>query len=158
MKDSERLQLIITHLLLSKNAFAKSIGVSSDTIYNILTDKTSITANLVKKITDTYQNVRPEWLLKGEGTMLMWQEPDKILPLPKLEEPPLDYPTLKQCYAECQAEVARLRAKLDRIENEGCLRCAEKDKSIARLYDLLKDWSSGASRDYRAPDKALDTG
>lgn len=158
MKDSERLQLIITHLLLSKNAFAKSIGVSSDTVYNILAEKTFITANLVKKITDTYPNVRAEWLLKGEGTMLVWQEQGKPLPLPKLEEPPSDYASLKTCYAECQAELARLRAKLDRIENEGCPRCSEKDKSIARLYDLLKEWSSGANRDYRAPDKALDTG
>lgn len=158
MKDSERLQLIITHLLLSKNAFAKNIGVSSDTVYNILAEKTFITANLVKKITDTYPNVRPEWLLKGEGTMLIWQEADKPLPLPKLEEPPADYANLKLCYTECRAEVARLRAKLEKIENDGCPRCSEKDKSIARLYDLLKEWSSGASRDYRAPDKALDTG
>ena len=158
MKDSERLQLIITHLLLSKNAFAKSIGVSSDTVYNILAGKTFITANLVKKITDTYHNIRPEWLLKGEGSMLLWQSDEKSLPLPRLEEPPSDYASLRICYTECQAELVRLREKLEQIEKDGCPRCSEKDKSIDRLYSLLKEWSSGESRDYRAPDKIPDTG
>lgn len=158
MKDSERLQLIITHLLLSKNAFAKSIGVSSDTVYNILAGKTFITANLVKKITDIYRNIRPEWLLKGEGSMLLWQSDDKPLPLPTLEEPPSDYASLSICYAQCQAELTRLRNKLEKIEKDGCPRCSEKDKSIDRLYSLLKEWSSGESRDYRVQDKIPDTG
>jgi len=158
VKDPERLQLIIDQLLISRNAFAKSIGVSTDTVYNILKGKTAITANLVKKITDVYTNVRAEWVLKGEGAMLKWQTSDKPLGLNNLEEPVKNYGSIKKCYDDCQAELTRARAKLEKYENEGCPRCAEKEKFIQYLQDQLKERGTGDSRDYRAPDEAANTG
>jgi len=157
MTDNQRVRKLLDFLNLNAAELARSIGYERpDVIYNVLNEKNGLSYNLARRICNVHSLISFNWLYKEEGSMVLSEARNNQAQL--LEEPPTDYTNLKLCYTECQAEVARLRAKLEKIENDGCPRCSEKDKSIARLYDLLKEWSSGASRDYRAPDKALDTG
>lgn len=71
MTDFERIENLITHFRLkSMNAFAKKTGVHIDTIRNIRDGKVKITVETANRIVNTYDNVRYEWVLNGEGEMI----------------------------------------------------------------------------------------
>ena len=73
METAKRLQELIDDLNATPSAFARSIGVSSDTVYNILNEKTKLSAATIKAILDTYRNVNRDWLRDGTGEKYLWQ-------------------------------------------------------------------------------------
>lgn len=74
MTDAERLKYLIEKLMLTPNSFAREIGATPDTLYNILKKGAPITTRLAKRIIDTYPNINIDWLLKGEGELFVWQK------------------------------------------------------------------------------------
>jgi len=148
MTPAERIQWIIDQSLTTPNAFARSIGVSADTIYKILNgDTTSLTKNLVKRITDTDKNLRSEWLLTGEGLRFTWQKDESDIS--SLKESLTTYPshhcpecsnkdriisTLWKKLEEKDKEIEKIRLSKEIIP---CQACIEKDKEIGDLKELL---------------------
>lgn len=66
----QRFELMIKGLGVSKNAFAKSLGVASTQIYNIVNRRNAPSFDLMAKIITVYPAVNVAWLLVGNGPML----------------------------------------------------------------------------------------
>lgn len=68
---NERLDLLISKLNFSKNAFAEKIGVSSTALYRIIKGEIQLTDKMVYLIVGKNPTVNPNWLLTGEGEMFV---------------------------------------------------------------------------------------
>lgn len=69
---NERLVLLISTLNLNNNSFAKELGVSPTVTYNIIGGRFSKPSyDLLEKIISTFDNVNPNWLMKGDGDMFL---------------------------------------------------------------------------------------
>ncbi len=96
MSHSERLKQLINNLLESPKSFSDGIGLASPTtVYDILGGRRDITPALMRKITETYPNINPEWLLKGEGPMILSEVKKDAL-----NEPKSEYNSLKEALKE----------------------------------------------------------
>lgn len=67
----DRLQAILTWSGKNKSAFAESVGMQQRTVYNYLTGNRKPKAEFLQAILKAYPDISPEWLLKGEGDMLV---------------------------------------------------------------------------------------
>jgi len=104
----ERLQIVITELLMSIPEFAREIGVSDDLIYKTLKGKAVITPYLKKKIYDTFPQLNKEWFEEGKGQMYKW----------KLEEKAEKYEISWQKCKQKDNEIAKLRAELNETQKD----------------------------------------
>ena len=66
---SDRLMLVIRHLNLSINAFAKSIDVSQALLFNYAKGRMP-SVTFIEKILTKYPEINIEWLITGKGEML----------------------------------------------------------------------------------------
>lgn len=64
---ADRINLLISELNISKNAFAEKIGISSSLISQITTKKNNFRADILQKITSVYPDINTAWLLNGTG-------------------------------------------------------------------------------------------
>lgn len=72
MTDSERIKKVIEWSKMTTNEFSASLGFErAMNLYNILNGKTGISVKLCNRICNKYQQINYEWLLKGEGNMLI---------------------------------------------------------------------------------------
>lgn len=67
---SERLGALINLLGISKNNFAKSIGVAATQVYNICDGRNAPSHGMYEAIAKTYPNVNLRWLITGQGMPL----------------------------------------------------------------------------------------
>lgn len=130
MKDGDRLELLISLLRTSVPLFARSLGYSSDSLYNIIKGKYRISPKLADKILEEYPEINPEWLKEGRGKMII--DESKVDPLllealyPKIEEPGEKY--------NKATEIELLKK-----ENELLKKTTEEQREeIQFLRDLLK--------------------
>ena len=70
MKISEKIYQIINVNGLTKNAFAKKLGISSTIIYHILEDRNKPSADVLQKISSMF-GISLDWLLMDKGEMLI---------------------------------------------------------------------------------------
>lgn len=75
----ERIQKLIDEKLMTQNAFAESIGISSDTLYNFLHGTGKRHEKIVRGILTAYPEVNRDWLLTGRGEMYNSQEEVQIV-------------------------------------------------------------------------------
>lgn len=66
---ADRINSLIDVLGISKNEFAKKIGISSSLISQITTKKNSFRVDILQKITGAFPEINSEWLLNGIGEM-----------------------------------------------------------------------------------------
>ena len=137
--EAERLQIVINELLMSVPEFAKSISVSSDTIYNILRGKTKITPFVKANLFNTYPELSREWFEKGNGEIFRWKNNDSPLVIKDRE---VEYGKVCKLCIEKERYIAALE---DRVEaqkkviesQEECL------KALRALGGSNKGISSG---------------
>jgi len=65
----ERIQLLISTKGMTNTEFAEKIGVNPSIISHISSGRNKPSLDIVDKITETFREVRLEWLLKGKGAM-----------------------------------------------------------------------------------------
>jgi predicted transcriptional regulator len=70
MKDSEKIIKLTEALNLNVFAFTKRLGLSKGTIYHIVSDKNSLSQNLIIRICDTFPEVNRKFLERGEFPVL----------------------------------------------------------------------------------------
>ena len=66
----QRINELIYHSKLSKNAFANKISMEQTTVNNQLIGKRGISIDLILNILLAFPEVSSEWLLRGEGSMI----------------------------------------------------------------------------------------
>ena len=82
---NKRVVELIDSTGLSMNAFAKGIGMSrAQVIYDIETNKVSVSGKVIKMIAEKYANLNLRWLITGEGTMFTGDSPTQ--PIKVLKE------------------------------------------------------------------------
>jgi transcriptional regulator with XRE-family HTH domain len=65
----ERIQMLISTKGMTNAEFAEKIGVHPSIISHISSGRNKPSLDIVDKITETFKEVRLEWLLKGKGAM-----------------------------------------------------------------------------------------
>jgi transcriptional regulator with XRE-family HTH domain len=68
---SSRLGKFIESMDFSQNEFAKSVGISSPLISQMLNKNSNFGIDTLKKIIDAFPQLNTEWLIKGEGEMIL---------------------------------------------------------------------------------------
>ena len=58
----------------SKNAFAKSLGMEQTTVNNQLIGKRGMSIDLILSFLHNYPDISAEWLLRGNGEMFLKEE------------------------------------------------------------------------------------
>lgn len=75
--SSKRLEELLLHLKMSYNKFAKEIGLKDNVkVYHIKNGRNEISADLANAITATFPQVSYQWLLTGNGEMLVQNTPE----------------------------------------------------------------------------------
>lgn len=67
----QRFTQLIQHLGLSKNAFAQSLDKTATVIQHLVDERNKPGYDLLCKVFETYPNVSKDWLLLGQGPMLV---------------------------------------------------------------------------------------
>ena len=76
--SSKRLEELLLHLKMSYNKFAKEIGLKDNVkVYHIKNGRNEISADLANAITATFPQISYQWLLTGNGEMLVQNTPEE---------------------------------------------------------------------------------
>ncbi|MBC8082942.1 MAG: helix-turn-helix transcriptional regulator [Hymenobacter sp.] len=67
----QRFTQLITHLGISKNAFAASLGKTATVIQHLVDERNKPGFDLLLLVFEAYPNISKDWLLQGVGPMLM---------------------------------------------------------------------------------------
>lgn len=108
MEINNRIAEIIDHLGLDHQTFAKSIGVAKSTISGIITNKRNPGAKVVYSILVTYKQVSADWLIRGDGNMLVQKKEPVELSIHKVNE---KIDNLESSLKEFKKEVKKLDDK-----------------------------------------------
>lgn len=68
---NERVRTLIDYKELSDNKFAQMIGVGQKLLSNMFIRGTEPSSKTISSILNTFQDISAEWLLRGEGDMLI---------------------------------------------------------------------------------------
>lgn len=71
---SDRLSELVQHFKTTPNAFASNIGVDPSNFNKMLKGQQKITGKTARKICAAFRSVSPDWLLSGEGEMLLAED------------------------------------------------------------------------------------
>ena len=123
---NDRIGLLVKELKLSTHAFSKSIGKSSSGISVIIEGRGKPSFEVMDAICETYPNVNPTWLLRGEGEMFVQAE---TLPM---RTAPDQYLTdhVKQLEESFKRLAEQLEVKDRQIQN--------KDQQLEGLQQTIK--------------------
>lgn len=75
--QSIRLKQLIKALNLNQPSFSKSLGMTQPNISRMISGRSSISVEILNRITDRYKQVNLHWLLTGEGVMFLGEEPQE---------------------------------------------------------------------------------
>ncbi len=75
--QSIRLKHLIKALNLNQPSFAKSLEMTQPNISKMISGRSSISVEVLNRITDRYKQVNLHWLLTGEGAMFLEAEPQE---------------------------------------------------------------------------------
>ncbi len=82
----QRLGQVISHSGKSVNQFAVELGDRPDKYYNVIKGKSNPSWEMIENVVRAYPEVDGNWLLKGEGDMLL--NPGDSLPAPTTGDAP----------------------------------------------------------------------
>ena len=75
MSPADRIELLIKHSKLNRRHLGIRLGYKDGTaLYHIIKGRNNISANLANKICDAFPDVNYNWLMGGEGEMLLNKE------------------------------------------------------------------------------------
>ena len=75
--QSIRLKQLIKALNLNQPSFAKSLGMTQPNISRMISGRSSISVEILNRITDRYKQVNLHWLLTGDGEMFLGGAPQE---------------------------------------------------------------------------------
>ncbi len=120
MSVNDRVELLMRHFGLSVNSMAKKLNFSRTTIHNIVSEngrRTSPSHDFYSKLKESYENINLNWLITGEGEMLLDNEPllaaDSAAEYKVLEPKKTD---LQKALAEIKKELQSVNQRIDKLE------------------------------------------
>lgn len=117
-KVYERIQRMLKNKRISGNELAKIIGISSTSVYNYLSGEVRAPLSFVSMILESFPDLSAEWLLRGEGEMLLppkkstYLEMAEKLHAPLLASEPSSLTAQVEQLAKNQQE---MQSQLDRL-------------------------------------------
>lgn len=137
---NQNIKILIQHLNLNVNQFAKNLGLDRpDVIYNIVQEKTKASTDILELILQKYENVSMNWLLSGKGNMFVGgevglrvvKESNTAVPLVKENNPPAPFTKgegntqqnfmieqQNRLIEHLQREIQRLQRELEEVKNK----------------------------------------
>lgn len=86
MSDSERLESVIKYSKLSTRKFAIDLGYSAESLYLVLREKEPLNEKIISRIITRYPEINRQWLINGEGEMLLQNTNNQTISTMLVEE------------------------------------------------------------------------
>ena len=67
---TERINKLMKYTKMSASQFADKIGVQRSSVSHVLSGRNKPSLDFVTKILESFSEINPDWLLRGEGNML----------------------------------------------------------------------------------------
>lgn len=111
-----RLELFVNSLNIKHKAFAARVGTSNKFVSQIINGHSNLTTDMAYRIGKAYPELNKEWLLKGEGEMLIVEkQPDMVEEKqPMYGGDPLD--GLRQMLEKHEQEIKELRREVEGLK------------------------------------------
>lgn len=140
---TDRINLFVKHLGISKNEFGKNIGVSSSLISQITTKKNNFRADIIQKISLAYPQLNIYWLLNGIGEMLISNHNYEPQDYPQLSNQTIDDERLSEIINDKIKKANFLYQRLIDIrvlsaELQGINIALSTDEETKLLWDLAR--------------------
>lgn len=127
---NQRVRDIIKHYNLSPNEFSRKLGFDRSTkIYNIVSDSTGVSTDIIVAIANSFEEINLEWLLLGKGEMIKRNDLDNNLrePFENYNNPKnemnmdLEFKQKDQLISILLDKIALLEKELSFLKNPGAL-------------------------------------
>ena len=113
-----RIRVLIQHINLTDNAFAKTIGVTQSVISSMFQRNTEPSSKLITAILNTFQDVSAEWLLRGTGEMLISENKSDDKNQKRMDLMLDTMSSLQETINLKDKAIFDLESKIKRLENE----------------------------------------
>lgn len=148
----QRFTQLITHLGISKNAFAASLDKTATVIQHLVDERNKPGFDLLCKVFEVYPNVSKDWMLQGEGPMLVGAaEAEKLALVKQLVSAPNKISPQAQSVSEApaatdiEAEEANRAAAPEALNTAPSPEVKTPESSIAAATAPLSNISSNPS-------------
>ena len=113
----ERIKTLIAYLGLSTRAFAIKCGLRQNTLSNQLNGMRELSLSTVAAILEAYPEVSAEWLMRGNGQMLIQTDDNsaEIIRINKLVD---TITTLQETINAKSEQIATLTERIKQLENK----------------------------------------
>jgi transcriptional regulator with XRE-family HTH domain len=108
---NQRIFKFIDYLKLTRYKFSKNTGISESVLLNIHKAKNKPSVDLLEKILNTYPVLNSNWLLTGEGSMILAE---------------------KKTYSDVEDQDPS-NSEVRNLEFVYCIHCKEKERTISAL-------------------------
>lgn len=115
---SSRIREIIQATGITENAFAKRIGITQSVIASMFQRGTEPSAKVITSILGKFENISAEWLLRGEGNMLISDNQPKDESAERISMLVDTITTLQATINEKTKTIQLLEEKLKKAEGE----------------------------------------
>lgn len=113
----ERIKTLIAYLGLSTRAFAIKCGLRQNTLSNQLNGMRELSLSTVAAILDAYPEVSAEWLMRGDGQMLI-QPNDSSVEVIRINKLVDTITTLQETINAKSEQIATLTERIKQLENK----------------------------------------
>lgn len=118
-KVYERIQTLLRKKRISANELAKTIGISSTNVYGYLNGSSKAPMSFVVSVLESFPDVSAEWLLRGEGEMLLPQKKSTYLEMAeKLNAPLLASEDNQRMYDDLMTAIHDIRHDQEEQRNQ----------------------------------------
>ena len=122
-KVYERINQLIEKERITPRKLAETIGIGPQSVYNYLTGKQKAPMSFVMMILESFPDVSAEWLLRGNGEML----------LPQKKSPYLEMAERLHGTSLASEEEEDIIAQVNTLKNEQKLMQSQLDRIIEKL-------------------------
>jgi transcriptional regulator with XRE-family HTH domain len=134
---TERINKLLKYSKMSASQFADKVGVQRSSISHVLSGRNKPSLDFVTKILESFSEINPDWLLRGEGNMLNEENDDlfsknTISESEKVEKADYDRENLERKFTEIPKIV-------EKKEKAGRRKGQSGSKSIERIVIFYDD-------------------
>lgn len=131
-KVYERIQMLLKYQKISPHELAKILGINPQSVYNYLAGTSKAPMSFVLMILESFPDVSAEWLLRGDGKMLIRDEKQRSYIERAAQEAGMQYA------AEEEPDKDQVFSKLFDVVTHRLDEQAQKVHELAKQLDDMK--------------------
>jgi len=136
----DRMKQVLKRLRISRNELAARLGTTKGYVNQVLGGRNSISAGFREKLSKYYSQINIDWVMTGEGDMLLEKklpEPGVLTGVMEPESPVYEVVPGGGLLESALARLARLEVRLSEMEAERERLRAEFDRRVREIEEEL---------------------